>query len=314
MRKLWGRRLLDKISPMKKLVLIDGNAIMHRAYHAMPKLTTRKGEPIGAVQGFVNMLLKIINDLEPTHIAACFDRKEPTFRKKEFKKYQAHRPETDKELISQFAKIQDTLDTFKIAVFSKKGFEADDIIGTLAKKGEKQFNEVIIITGDKDILQLVTKVTKVYLPIKGLSVAKMMERRDVYGKMGVYPEQVIDLKALMGDSSDNYPGVYGIGPKTAEKLLSKYKTFKDVYKNLDKIDKNVRVKLEKGKKDGEVSYKLATIITDMNMEFDFEKMNEWSIGNDKTLNLFRDYGFRTLTRRIENVRKGEEKKSQGSLF
>src|SRR3990167_2925065 len=139
---------------MSKLVLIDGNAILHRAYHALPPLTTPNKEPINAVYGFVTMLLKVIADLKPTHLAVAFDRKEPTFRHKEFKDYQAQRPETHADLISQFAKAQKVVQAFGIPIYDKAGFEADDVIGTIAQKAKTK--EVVIVTGDRDLLQLIT--------------------------------------------------------------------------------------------------------------------------------------------------------------
>ena len=220
---------------MRKLVLIDGNAILHRAFHGIPPLTTPNGEPINAVYGFTTMLLRIIEDLNPTHLIVCFDRKEPTFRRLEFEKYQAHRPEMDKDLSAQFGKTRKLMEAFGIPVFSKAGFEADDVIGTLAKQAEKKLDKVVIVTGDKDILQLVTKKTKVYLPVRGLSNAELVGEKGVKEKLGITPKQVVDYKALVGDPSDNYPGVRGIGPKTAGGLLEKYKTMNRIYKNLDKI-------------------------------------------------------------------------------
>lgn len=199
---------------MSKLVIIDGNAILHRAYHALPStLTTRRGEPINAVYGFVSMLLRIIQDLKPTHIVVAFDRKEPTFRHEEFKDYQSHRPEMDKELSTQFEKARDVNKAIGIPIFDKAGFEADDVIGTIAKQAK--VDEVIIVTGDRDILQLVTKKTKVYLPVRGLKDARMMGEKEVKEMLGVKPSQVDDYKALVGDPSDNYKGVPGIGPKNS---------------------------------------------------------------------------------------------------
>ncbi len=253
---------------MSKLILIDGNAILHRAYHALPPLTTKRGEPINAVYGFISMLLRVIQDLKPTHIVVAFDRKEPTFRHKEYKQYQAHRPETDKNLISQFDKARRVIDAFGIPFYDKAGFEADDVIGTLVKQAEKKLDEIIIVTGDKDILQLVTEKTKVYLPVRGLSDAKLMETEDVVEKMGVRPDQVDDYKALVGDPSDNYPGVPGVGPKTATKLLAEYETVENVYKNIDKIQERVAKKLKEGKDLAIVSQKLATIVTNVPVKLD----------------------------------------------
>src|SRR3989344_3525742 len=202
---------------MNKLVLIDGNAILHRAYHAIPPLTSRTGEPINAVYGLVSMLLKTIDDLKPSHLAVCFDRPEPTFRKKIYQAYQAQRPETEESLSSQFAKAKEVLDSMRIKIFEMPGYEADDLIGTIAEKSVK-INEVVIVTGDRDILQLVDdrKKIRVFMPIVGLSNGRVFKEEDVFSKLGVLPNQIIDYKALVGDASDNYPGVFGIGPKTAE--------------------------------------------------------------------------------------------------
>jgi DNA polymerase-1 len=222
---------------MSKLVLVDGNAILHRAYHALPPLTTKSGKPINAVYGFVSMLLRVITDLKPTHLIVAFDRKEPTFRHKKFKKYQAHRPEMDKDLSIQFTEARKVVRAFRIPIYSKAGYEADDVIGTVAKKAEQKVNikSVAIVTGDKDILQLVTSKTKVYLPVRGLGDAKLVGEKGVYQKMGVKPEQVVDFKALCGDPSDNYPGVPGIGPQTAKQLLLRYQTLEKIYQNLDSL-------------------------------------------------------------------------------
>ena len=299
---------------MSKLILIDGNAILHRAYHALPPLTTKRGEPINAVYGFISMLLRVIQDLKPTHIVVAFDRKEPTFRHKEYKEYQAHRPETDKSLISQFEKARRVVDAFGIPFYDKAGFEADDVIGTLAKQAEKKMDEIIIVTGDKDILQLVTKKTKVYLPVRGLSDAKLMEEKDVMEKLGVRPNQVDDFKALIGDPSDNYPGVPGIGPKTATKLLTQYNTVENIYKNIDKIQESTANKLKEGKDLAIVSQKLAEIVTNVPVKLDIEKSGKWKVNNKNVLDLFAEYGFKTLTKRANIVEEEMSKEKQMSLL
>ncbi len=300
---------------MSKLLLIDGNAIIHRAYHAMPALTTKDNKPAGAVYGFINMLLRVIQDLEPTHIAVCFDRPEPTFRKEIFKEYQSHRPEMDEDLGVQFATVKSVLEAMNIPVFDKAGYEADDLIGTLAKKGKnKVFDQVIIVTGDKDILQLVDDKVKVYLPIRGLSNAKLFGKKEVKEKLGVEPEQIVDLKALMGDPSDNYPGVFGIGPKTAIKLLQKYKSFPDIYKNLNSIEDNIAKKLQDGKENGEISYKLARINTEVDFEYDLDNMVKWRIDSVEVISLFEDLGFKTPIKRVMDVAAKINTSGQDSLF
>jgi DNA polymerase I len=322
-----------------KLILIDGNAILHRAYHALPPLTTRAGEPINAVYGLVSMLLKIVEDLKPTHLAVCFDRKEPTFRKIEFKDYQAHRPETDKELISQFEKARTVLASMNIEKYEKPGYEADDLIGTIATRAAEnskseflisekitnskfqnsndlKVDEVVIVTGDKDIMQLVDdqKNIKVYLPVKGLSVAVLMGERQVKEKLGVGPKQIPDYKALVGDPSDNYKGVPGIGPKTAVGLLEKFGNFENVYTNLHEIPQSTREKLIGGRESGELSLKLAKIVRDVEMEFNLENLKKWNIGSPDNIELFEKYGFKTLTGRVKKLGENMIKENQTSLF
>lgn len=303
-----------------KLVLIDGNAILHRAFHAMPPLTSKKGEPIGAIQGLVGMLLRVIQDLRPSHIAVMFDEKEKTFRHEALETYQAQRPPTAEELVGQFDKARDFLSAAKVPVYSMPGFEADDVIGTIATMAvveEKPDNEVIIVTGDRDILQLVNdkKNIKLYMPITGLSNAKIYREAETVERMGVPPKQIDDYKALVGDPSDNYPGVVGIGPKTAENLLKEYGTFENIYENLDKIAESTRNKLKNGEQMGKVSKKLATIVRNVPIEVDFGLMAEWKIDSQEVIDLFEnEFGFRTLTIRVQKVGKEIESEKQASLF
>lgn len=298
---------------MTKLVLVDGNAIMHRAFHALPSsLTTETGDPINAVYGFTSMILKIIEDLKPTHIAVCFDRKEPTFRKKEFKEYQAHRPEMDTGLSSQFPKAKEVVESMRIPIYEKAGFEADDVIGTVAKK--TKVKSVVIVTGDRDILQLVDNKIKVYLPVKGLTNAQLMDEEMVKEKMGVRADQIIDYKGLVGDPSDNYKGVPGIGPKTAEKLLEKYDSFKSIYKNIGKIDKKVAEKLKKYKKSAEMSYRLAKIITNVKVKYDLEDMNDWTVYDTDVEGVFDRFRFKTIKKRAQNLSLKLSKETQTTLF
>lgn len=298
---------------MTKLVLIDGNAIMHRAFHALPStITSESGDPINAVYGFTSMILKIIEDLKPTHVAVCFDRKEPTFRKKEFKEYQAHRPEMDVGLSSQFPKAKEVVESMRIPVYEKAGFEADDVIGTVAKR--TRVKEVNIVTGDKDILQLVDDKIKVYLPVKGLSNAELLDEEGVEEKMGVRADQIIDYKGLVGDPSDNYKGVPGIGPKTAEKLLKEHDSFKLIYKNIKKIDKRIANKLKTHKKSAEMSYKLAKIITNVKIEYDIDDMNDWTVYDTNVEEVFDKFRFRTIKKRAQILSEKLSKESQGILF
>jgi len=309
---------------MSKLLLIDGNAILHRAFHAIPPLTTPNQEPINAVYGFVSILLNVIQNLKPTHLAVCFDEKEKTFRHIEFPEYQSQRPPTHDDLSSQFGKARDFLKASNIPIYSKSGFEADDVIGTIAEQCAKSQNhiskpridEAVIITGDRDILQLVDdkKNIKLFMPVGGLSNGKIYGEAETIERMGVPPSQIVDLKALTGDSSDNYFGVRGIGPKTAINLLQCYVTLKQIYKNLDKISEKVREKLIKGEKDAQMSYKLATIVKDVPVKIDFDEMNKWNLGSTAVIKLFQEFGFKTLTERIKLVSKKIGLEKQTGLF
>jgi len=295
-----------------KLVLIDAFAILHRAFHAIPPLTNKKGEPTNAVYGFVSMILKVVQDLQPNSLAVCFDVKAPTFRHKEFKDYQSQRPPTADELTSQIEKAKDFLKAANIPIYLKAGYEADDLLGTIAKKSDA--DSVIIATGDKDMLQLVDDKIKIYMPIVGLSSAKLFGQVEAKERMGVFPSQIPDLKSLMGDPSDNYPGVAGIGPKTAIKLLEKYFSLDKIYAHLQEIEPNVREKLEGGKKDVLLFHRLATIVKDVSIKIDFAEMKKWNIDSPDVLKLFAEFGFKTLTKRVKEVGEKIDQEKQMTLL
>lgn len=340
---------------MSKLVIIDGNAIMHRAFHAMPPLTTRGGEPINAVYGLVSMFLRIVQDLKPEAIAVAFDEKEKTFRHKEFAGYQAQRPPTHDDLSSQFGKARDFLKAAGVPVYSKPGFEADDVIATIAQKAtqssvisdqlsdisssvvsssetEKQKTEklnsenrkqitdnrieVIVVTGDRDLLQLVDdkRNVKLYMPVVGLTNAKMYQEKDAEERMGVPANLIPDYKALVGDPSDNYPGVNGVGPKTAEKLLKEFGSIDKIYTHLSDIDPNVRQKLEANRTEAKLFHRLAMVVRDVPIEINFPQMENWKIDSPEVLKLFESFGFKTLTKRVQDVGKKIDEEKQGALF
>lgn len=301
---------------MNKLVLFDGNAIMHRAYHALPLLTARNGEPINAVYGLISMLLKVIQDVKPTHIVFAFDRPEPTFRKEILESYQAQRPEMEEELSGQFEKAQNVIKALGIPIYDKAGFEADDVIGSIAEKVKKTKIKTLIITGDRDMLQLVDEKsgTLLYMPLRGLSDAKEFGVAETIERLGVPPEQIIDYKALVGDPSDNYKGVPGIGPKTAVALLEKYKTLDNIYKHLDELPEKLKQKLIENKDSAYQSQKLARIVTNVDIKFDLEKAKNWQLDSEKVTKLFEQYGFKTLTRRVKEVGKAMADEKQMGLF
>ena len=288
------------------MVLIDGNAILHRAYHALPPLTAPDGSLVNAVYGFTAMLIRLFHDLTPTHIAVAFDRPKPTFRKKMFKEYQATRPKMDEELAGQIEKVHEVVRAFGIPIFEKDGFEADDVIGTLAKSAKTGgTNKTIIVTGDKDLLQLVDDKTYVYMPTKGLSEAKLYMEKDVKERLGVDPKHVADYKGFAGDASDNYPGVEGIGPKTATSLIETFGTVEKVYKALKKKDKrlekvspSVIEKLKSGEGSAKLSKDLATIRTDVALENALPNTPLTTLDTPAAEKILGDLHFHSLLKRL----------------
>lgn len=292
---------------MKRLVLIDGHAILHRAYHALPPLTTSAGELVNAVYGFTTMLLRVIDELKPNYLIVAFDTPKPTFRHAEYVGYQAQRPKMEDELAGQIEKVQRIVRALGIPIFAVEGYEADDVIGTLAKRAAKKKIEVVIATGDRDMFQLVQKEIKIYAPVKGMSEARIFDYQAVEEKMGVKPEQIVDYKSLVGDPSDNYPGVPGIGPKTAAQLLHQYQTLDNLYKHLGKLPEVQTQKLVEGKESAELSRKLARIMVDVPIELDLEKAQFVLTDEEKAraIEEFKALGFRSLVARM-----GGEKKSK----
>ncbi len=289
---------------LEKSVLIDGNAIVHRAYHVMPPLTRKDGTPTGAVQGFFSMIIKIIHDLRPNHIAIAFDSPSPNFRKELFKEYQSQRPAMESDLSPQFGIIQGILRRAKIPVYAVEGLEADDIIGTIAEKAKETGHLVYILTGDRDMLQLVNHKTTVLAPVKGISEMVLFDEEKVKEKYGIPPKQFVELKALMGDSSDNYAGVSGIGPKTASTLINEYGTVDNIYKNIEKVKaKNSKLaqKLEEGRENAMLAHQLATILTNAPFHYDFSDCDMKNLDVSGFKEALESYDFKTLPKRLDGV-------------
>ena len=283
---------------MSHLVIVDGHAIAHRAYHSIPPLTAN-GQPVNAIYGFYSMILSSIEILKPNYLMVCLDSPGPNFRNQEFIGYRAKRKPADRELVSQLPQLPITLEKAGISHYAMGGFEADDLIATLAVKSLKKKSKlkVTIITGDKDLMQLVGPRISLFVPIRGLSETKIYRAEDVKEKLGVNPNQVVDLKALMGDMSDNYPGVEGIGPVAAIKLLEQYQTLDNIYSHLNEIKPVIKEKLEKGKESAYLSQKLATLVTNIPLKFTL-KSARWSKNNFAgLLPLFQEYNFRSLISR-----------------
>ena len=246
-----------------KFLVIDGSSLIHRAFFALPPLMNKQGVHTGAVYGLCNMLLKLLGDLQPRYMAVAFDKSRKTFRTELYADYKGQRKPTPSELSEQFPLSMKVLDALGIHTLELDNYEADDIIGTFAKAAPEDI-EVIIVTGDRDELQLVDKRTKVYYTKRGISDIQIFDEAEFAANYeGLEPKQLIELKGLMGDTSDNIPGVPGVGPKTAIKLIKEYGTVANVLANIDKVSaKALKAKLEANKESALLSQKLATICTE----------------------------------------------------
>ena len=304
----------------KKLVIIDANALIHRAFHALPPLTTKDGTLVNAVYGFTSILLKVLKDLKPDYIAAAFDVKAKTFRHQEFEAYKATRVKAPDELYQQIPLVKEVLKSFNIPIFEKAGYEADDLIGTIAhlKTIDRPEMETIIITGDQDTFQLIDDNTKVFSPHKGLSETILYDEQIIKEKFdGLKPEQLIDYKALRGDPSDNIPGVTGIGEKGTINFLNDFKTLENIYQNLasKKISERNQKLLQEHKNEAFLSKKLATIITDVPIKFDLEDCRLDGFDKTKVVKLFQELNFKRLMTQLSNLDSQLQiKGEQGGLF
>lgn len=317
-----------------KLLVIDGNHIMHRAYHAFPPLTSLSGAPVQAVYGFFSMLIKFMEETKPTHIIVCFDKAAPTFRKAMYAGYQSERPKMADDLSGQFLIMHESLEKIGIPIFEVDGYEADDLIGTLAFQASRgtvgsfspvgtpaslanaanavrdvgnpsspatpsqDFIETVILSGDRDLLQLVNHSTKVLAPIIGITKFILFDEKTVEEKFGIKPDQIPDYKALIGDNSDNYPGVMGIGPKTAVNLLTEYKTIEDLYKNIGVLPEKIGKKLALDAEQAVLCKKLATIVLDAPVHLDLEAADLNNFTKEKVLSVFSEFGFNTIKKRV----------------
>lgn len=258
---------------MEKLLILDSNSLMNRAFYALPPLTNSDGLHTNAVYGFTNMLLKMKEDINPDYIVATFDRKAPTFRHKEYEEYKAGRKKMPVELAEQFPVMKELLELLNISIYEIDGFEADDIIGTVAKIAERNSIEVFIVTGDKDALQLASDNINVIITKKGVTETANYNQTTFVEEFGVTPNQFIDVKGLMGDKSDNIPGVPGIGEKTAFKLIQQYGSVEGVLTHIDDISgKKIKENLTTYSEQAILSKKLATIITDVPIEINLEEI------------------------------------------
>lgn len=285
---------------MSKIVLIDGNSILNRAFYGIPDLTNDKGMHTNAVYGFLNIMLKIMDEEQPEYLAVAFDVKHPTFRHEMYKEYKGTRKPMPENLVEQLPLIRKVLKSMNVCIMECPGIEADDILGTIARKSEADGMEVSLISGDRDLLQIATDKIKIRIPktTKGKTVIEDYNTQQVIEKYGVTPLQIIDLKGLMGDASDNIPGVPSIGEKTAIKILSVYPTVEEAIANADKVmPKKASAALIENSDLALLSKKLATIKTDCALDFSFDKAVVNDFFNTESVELFRELGFKSIIER-----------------
>lgn len=283
----------------KTLLLIDSFALIFRAYYAFPaSLKSPGGEPTNAVYGFTSILLDVITKFKPDNVIAVFDSAGPTFRKTEHSFYKANREEADDLLKAQIPMVRSMLESFSIPVLSVEGYEADDIIATIDKRHSGEWAQTIIVTGDQDIFQLVDNNTFVYLSGRRFADSKLYGEQEVKEKLGIYPSQVIDFKALKGDPSDNIPGVKGIGEKTAVELLEKYGSFDQIYSNIEAVSGSLKDRLVNGYQMGITSKKLATIQCNVPISFDFSLSIFGGQAITESLTKVRGFGFKSLENKL----------------
>ncbi len=281
-----------------KLVLIDGNSIINRAFYALPPLTSSNGLHTNAVLGFTTMLLKVLEEEKPSHVLVAFDAGKVTFRHEGYSEYKGGRQKTPPELSEQFPLLKDLLQAFSISQFELGGYEADDIIGTMAKQAEEQGKSAIIVSGDKDMLQLTTEQVSVWITRKGVSEVERFTPEGIREKYGLTPDQIIDLKGLMGDASDNIPGVPGVGEKTALKLLHEFGTVEGVLEHVEEIKGKLRENIEANKDSAKMSKELATIYREVPLDYTVEDVS-WK-GYDPAVlaGAFRKLEFKALSERL----------------
>ena len=285
---------------MERLLILDSNSLLNRAFYAIPPLTNNEGIHTNAVYGFTNMLFKMKEEIKPDYIVAAFDRKAPTFRHKEYEDYKAGRKKMPPELGEQFPIIKEVLNLLSVNIYEIDGFEADDIIGTLAQFAEKNGIEVFIVTGDRDALQLASDNIKVVITKKGVSETAIYNKESFIEEFGITPTQYIDVKGLMGDKSDNIPGVPGVGEKTAFKLIATYGSMEGVLSNINEISgKRLKENLETYSEQAIFSKKLATIMTEVPIDFDLEDIkSQENYNRDELKKLFLKLGMKSLLAKI----------------
>jgi len=289
--------------PPRTILIIDGNSLLHRAFHAIPPLSTTKGLPTNAVYGFTNMLFKVLSDQKPNYVAVALDKSKITFRHNQYESYKANRKPTPDELRSQFPLLKELLHAMRIPVFETEGYEADDLIGTITSAAEKEGLECIILTGDQDALQLITPQTRVLITKKGISELEIYDRKRVVDKYKVTPEQFADFKGLMGDPSDNIPGVPGIGKKTASKLLEQFGSVEEILKRVEETTPRLQKIIVENSEKALMSKQLATIIRNAPIELNIENCRWKGPEHSELIQVFKKLEFKSLLKYLQDPKK-----------
>ncbi len=281
---------------MKKIALIDGYGFVFRAYHSIPPLARNDGTPVGAVFGFTTMLLKLLASLNVSHIAVVFDSGSKTFRNEIFPDYKANRPPCPEDLIPQFSIVRESAEALNIAIIEQVGFEADDIIATIAKKSAKEGFEVVIVSSDKDLMQLIDENISMFDAMKN----KAISFNEVREKFSVEPAKVLEVLSLIGDSSDNVPGVRGIGPKTASELINQFENIENLYENLDKIKQEKRrAMLAENKENAFLSKKLIRLDENVNLGIEIDDLKVRMLDPKKLIGFLENQGFKSLIYKVK---------------
>ncbi|MDE6357386.1 MAG: DNA polymerase I, partial [Eubacteriales bacterium] len=299
-----------------KLMIIDGHSILNRAFYAIPLLTTKEGDYTNAIYGFLNILFKLMEEEKPKYIGVSFDLPKPTFRHLKYSEYKGNRRKAPEEFKSQVPILKEILEKMGINIYEKEGYEADDILATVAKRAEENGLQPIIVSGDRDLLQIATDNIKIKIPKTKAGKTEIEDyfAKDVLEKYGVTPSEFIEVKALMGDASDNVPGVPSVGEKTAIKIICQYKTVENAIENAENIKpKKASEMLIQYKEQAMLSKYLVTIDTNAPIEFDLNNLGSENIFNDEFFEICQKYELKSIISKFNNNRKNNSSEEETSF-
>lgn len=286
---------------MKKMLLIDAFAVIHRAFHALPDFKSPQGELVNIIYGFVSTLIKAVREVKPDFVVIAFDLVAPTFRHELFKEYKAQRPETPSGMAEQIPLVKELVQTLGLPILAREGYEAEDLIATVIAQTDKKAQEYVIVTGDQDTLQLASPTVKIYFMRRGLADLTLLDDQGVKDFYGVSPAQVIDVKALRGDPSDNIPGIAGVGAKTAVELVQQYGSVENIFANLGQLPPKFVRLLEGKKKEALLSKKLVTIKNDAPLKINLADFVWTENQLKRLLPLLERLGMQSLIKRLREA-------------